>query len=109
MAKRNFTDHDRLVISNLRREWDARKSSLRLTQESVTTMYSDWNQSTVSHYLNGTIRPNLKAVLRFAAVLQIEASVIDPLLTDQVTTTKKPDSSYRQGFADGWKAAMEYK
>lgn len=80
--RRALTPAERLAHGNLRRIWDEKKGELKLTQEGVAHRLSWKNQSAVSQYLNGSIPLNTEAVLKFAGVLQVAPSVIDPRVQD---------------------------
>lgn len=93
--RRPLTAEERLAKDNLRRIWEEKKGPLKLTQESAAHRFGWKNQSAAGQYLNGTIPLNTEAALRFAALLQVAPSDIDPRVQDLLPLgISEPSSAY---------------
>ncbi len=84
--KRLLTPSERSWQQNLRRIWDAKKRELKLTQESAGAAMGI-TQGAVGQYLNGVIPLNTNSKLRFAEILRVPPSEIDPELFKQPRPT----------------------
>ena len=73
----------------LKNLWDIKKSDLGLTQETAAKQLGFARQSTVSQYLNALIPLNTEAVLKFAKLLEIKPTDIDPGLGKLLVDTSK--------------------
>lgn len=82
MKRKPLSDADRASAANLRRLWDAKKSKLGLTQDKAAEELGFGTQGAVSHYLNAYTPLNTDTVLKFAALLKVSPSEIDPNITD---------------------------
>lgn len=63
---------------NLKRIWLIRKRELGLTQEEAADLLGFSTQGAVSHYLNGRMALNTEAILKFAKLLEVAPTDIDP-------------------------------
>jgi transcriptional regulator with XRE-family HTH domain len=75
--RRSLTDDELIMSKNLRRIWDKKKDKLGLTQEKAGYQFG-CTQGAIGHYLNGKIPLNLRAQLKFAQILQVNATDINP-------------------------------
>ena len=82
MKRKPLSDADRAAAANLRRLWDAKKAKLGLTQDKAAAELGFGTQGAVSHYLNAYTPLNTDTVLKFAALLKVSPSEIDPNITD---------------------------
>lgn len=76
--RKPLSDADREAAQNLRRIWDKKKSNLKLTQDAAAEKLGFTTQGAVSHYLNGYTPLNTDAVLKFAALLEVQPDDIRP-------------------------------
>jgi transcriptional regulator with XRE-family HTH domain len=80
MSRReNMTQADINAANKLKSIWSAKRKELHLTQGEVADRFHI-NQSLVSNYLNGAQGLNLKAVMMFATVLEVDPKDIYPEL-----------------------------
>ncbi|MFA0813991.1 LexA family protein [Microbulbifer epialgicus] len=76
-SKRKLTDSELQLAESLRRIWLAKKGELGLNQEKAGAAMGI-TQGAVGHYLNGRIALNTEAIIKFARLLNVEPSDIDP-------------------------------
>ena len=79
MDRRPLTQAEKDAAMRLSAIWQAKKKKLGITQETAAAQFG-CNQSTISHYLTGRIPLNVAAILKFAQILRINPSEIDPNL-----------------------------
>ncbi|WHI52961.1 LexA family transcriptional regulator [Microbulbifer sp. MLAF003] len=76
-SKRKLTDSEMKLSEGLRRIWLAKKGELGLNQEKAGAAMG-MTQGAVGHYLNGRIALNTETIIKFARLLHVEPSDIDP-------------------------------
>jgi transcriptional regulator with XRE-family HTH domain len=81
MINRTITEQDRKNAARLKALWQAKKGPLNLTQVSAATALGYKAQSMVSQLLNGNVALNTDAILKWAQLLQVSPSDIDPSMT----------------------------
>lgn len=93
MAKRRtLTEEEKIWADNLKSIWNAKKSALGLTQEKAAAKLG-WNsQAAVGQYLNGNIPLNTDAKSKFAALLDVSVTEIDPDMSS-VSAGLRPDQA----------------
>lgn len=89
MSRYKMTPECVKKAENLKRVWDLKKGPMELTQEIAAKRLGFARQSTVSQYLNGLIPLNAEAVLKFAKLLDVKATDIDPSLGQLLVDTSK--------------------
>ncbi|WP_020161285.1 helix-turn-helix domain-containing protein [Methylobacter marinus] len=98
MIKRpELTDEEKREAEALKKIWDKKKKELRergikLTQESAAEELGFDTQGAVSQYLNGKIRLNLDAIIKFSKLLGCKPNDIRPSLDILVDETARPRS-----------------
>ncbi len=75
--KRQLTELENIWADNLIKIWKAKKKSLGLTQEKAGFAL-DITQSGVSHYLNKTQALSIASKLKWASLLEVPVTDIDP-------------------------------
>ncbi|WP_444897922.1 LexA family protein [Microbulbifer sp. SSSA005] len=78
--KRNITDKERRLAENLKRIWLAKKGGLGLNQDKAGDIMGI-TQGAVGHYLNGRIALNTDTIIKFAKLLGVQPSSIDPAIS----------------------------
>lgn len=79
---------------NLQRIWFEKKKHLNLTQEKAGDLLG-WTQGAVGHYLNGRTPLNTDAKIKFAKLLDVAVTDIDPEFNmDMQGTIQEPSSTY---------------
>lgn len=68
--------------ARLKSIWTLRKRTLDLTQAKAAKELGFARQSTVSQYLNGFMPLSVEATLKFAKLLEVDPTQIDPKITD---------------------------
>lgn len=86
MKRKPLSAADIEAARALRRLWDDKKTALKLTQDKAAELLGFSTQGAVSHYLNGYTPLNTDAVLKFAALLQVQPSAIRPDIEDLIGT-----------------------
>lgn len=76
--RRPLTEHEKKVAENLFRIWNAKKSSLGLTQDKAGQAL-DMTQGAVGQYLNARVPLSINALLGFSKILGVSPTDIDPL------------------------------
>lgn len=76
MKRKPLSQADQVAAASLRRLWDDKKKGLGLTQEKAAAALGFSTQAAVSHYLSGYTPLNTDAVLKFAALLKVQPSLI---------------------------------
>lgn len=76
--RRPLTAKEKLVQSRLREIWQTRKKSLDLTQEKAAHLFGWASQGAVGAYLLGRTPVNTDALLKFAKLLEVNPTDIDP-------------------------------
>lgn len=98
MIKRpELTDEEKREAEALKKIWNKKKKELRergikLTQESAAEELGFDTQGAVSQYLNGKIRLNLDAIIKFSKLLGCKPNDIRPSLDILVDETARPIS-----------------
>lgn len=103
MRKTKVEIADPEATSRLRSIWDAKKKSLRLTQEIAADLLGFDSQATVSHYLNGKIPLNTDTALKFAALLKIKPEELRPDLTDLMNYVRSSGEYDNDFNGSGWR------
>ncbi|HGH4743862.1 MULTISPECIES: helix-turn-helix domain-containing protein [Serratia] len=104
MRKKTLLDAAEIeAASRLKRIWDEKKITLRLTQEKAAEALGFSTQATVSHYLNGNIPLNTDATLKFAALLGVKPEDIRPDLAEMMNYVRKSGSHTEDYAAPGWR------
>lgn len=83
MVKQKLSEWQVEDAKRLESLWDARKPE-GMTQEKFGVEYEMGTQGNVSQYLKGKAALNLRAVGKFAKVLNVKIDEISPTLADQV-------------------------
>lgn len=92
-TRRPLTSEEEVWRENLRAIYNRKKKDLGLTQEKLADLCG-WNtQATVSSYMNGRIPLNTDAKLKFAEVLQVSVSEIDPEMGASFSEKPAPTSA----------------
>lgn len=78
MDRRKLTLDEEAWRQNLRRIYSEKKKELGLTQEKLADLGEWKSQGTISNYFNGIIPLNTDAKLKFASILQVDVTEIDP-------------------------------
>ena len=78
-----LTQEELQWAANLKRVWLRKKKELSLSQEKVAELYG-CTQGNVSQYLNAKIPLNTNAVYKFARILQVAPTEINPTITDLI-------------------------
>lgn len=86
MTNRTITDSDRENASRLASIWKRKKGELSLTQRHAADKLGYKSQSMVSMQLTGEVALNTDAVLKWAQLLRVEPSEIDPSLSSLAFT-----------------------
>lgn len=94
MKRRSLTEHETQCAKNLREIWDSKKKQLGLTQESAGELLR-MTQGGVGQYLNGIIPLNIDAKLKFAKLLGVHISEIDPQMTFNPLDAREVDDHER--------------
>ena len=76
--RRPLTAKEKLVQTRLREIWQAKKKSLDLTQEKAAHLFGWASQGAVGAYLLGRTPVNTDALLKFAKLLDVKPTDIDP-------------------------------
>lgn len=80
MINRTTTDQDRENARRLFMLWKAKKGPLNLDQKKAASLLGYASQSMVSQQLHCKVALNTEAILKWAHLLQVPASEIDPTL-----------------------------
>ncbi|HGW3589806.1 TPA: helix-turn-helix domain-containing protein [Serratia marcescens] len=102
MKKKPLDIKDQEAAERLRKIWDEKKVTLRLTQEKAADALGFETQSTVSQYLNGKNPLGTDAVLKFAALLQVRPEEIKPELAELMNYVRKSGEYSEDLAAPGW-------
>ncbi|WP_460803446.1 helix-turn-helix domain-containing protein [Microbulbifer agarilyticus] len=76
--RRPLTAREKIAQQNLRAIWQAKKKALDLTQERAAHQLGWSSQGTVGQYLLGRVPLNTDALLKFAGILHVSPTDIDP-------------------------------
>ncbi len=76
--RRQLTAQQKIAQQRLREIWHAKKKRLDLTQEKAAHLIGWSSQGAVASYLNGRIGLNTDAIMKFAKLLEVKPSDIDP-------------------------------
>lgn len=76
--RRPLTAQEKIAQQNLRAIWQAKKKSLDLTQEKAAHLLGWSSQGTVGQYLLGRVPLNTDAIMKFAKLLEVKPTDIDP-------------------------------
>jgi len=82
-----LTPADLEAAKNLKSEFNKRKKALGLTQESAAKKLN-MSQPSVNKYLNGKIALNVKSVLAWANILNVNPTLIRPDFDSLLTATR---------------------
>lgn len=85
MVNRIITTQDRKKANRLKRLWNARKEDLGLTQV-IAARTLQITQPSFSQYLNCVIPLNTDIILKFAKLLGVDPTEIDPALKNVTST-----------------------
>ncbi|MEL5231277.1 helix-turn-helix domain-containing protein [Serratia ureilytica] len=102
MKKKPLDIKDQEAAERLRKIWNEKKVTLRLTQEKAADALGFETQSTVSQYLNGKNPLGTDAVLKFAALLQVRPEEIKPELAELMNYVRKSGEYSEDMTAPGW-------
>lgn len=102
MKKKPLDIKDQEAAERLRKIWNEKKVTLRLTQEKAADALGFETQSTVSQYLNGKNPLGTDAVLKFAALLQVRPEEIKPELAELMNYVRKSGEYSEDMTASGW-------
>jgi transcriptional regulator with XRE-family HTH domain len=80
-SNRVITDRDRENARRLKAFWESKRIQLGLTQKKAADLLGYRTQSMVSQLLSATVALNTDAILKWAQLLQISPSDIDPSMT----------------------------
>lgn len=78
MPRRSLTDTETESAARLKSIFNAKKKALQLTQEGAAHSLGWASAAAVSNYLNAKIALNLEAGLKFARLLKVAPSEINP-------------------------------
>ena len=81
MNRRDLTDYEKADYENLRKIWNGKKSQIGLTQEKAAAEFG-CSTSNIGHYLTGKQPLNIKTIIAFAKLLDVDPTDIDPRLID---------------------------
>lgn len=76
--RRDLSAEERGDAERLRQLWEAKSSSLKLTQLQASREFGFANQSAISQYLNARIPLNLETTAKFARLLKVSIEEISP-------------------------------
>jgi transcriptional regulator with XRE-family HTH domain len=85
LMKSNLTHDESVAHANLRKIWDRKKRSLGLTQEKAGELLG-CSTANVGHYLTGNQPLNIRKILDFAKLLDVDPTEIDPRMADLAPT-----------------------
>jgi len=94
--RKTLTEKQILWADNLRNIWDRKKKELGLTQEKAGHLLG-WTQGGVGHYLNKKTPLNTDAKIKFAKLLQVDVTEIDPDFSfelNEASEINEPQKSY---------------
>lgn len=89
MSNRTITEHDKKNAARLAALWKAKKGALNLTQTSAAKKMGYEAQPLVSMHLNAKVALNTDAILKWAQLLQVAPTDIDPSLSSLGITSSK--------------------
>lgn len=89
MSNRVITEHDKKNAARLSALWKAKKGALHLTQTSAAKKMGYEAQPLVSMHLNAKVALNTDAILKWAQLLQVSPTDIDPTLSSLGFTNSK--------------------
>lgn len=81
MSNRTITEQDKKNAARLKALWEGKKGSLGLTQVTAAKALGYKTQSMVSQLLNAQAALNTDAILKWAQLLQVSPTDIDPSLS----------------------------
>lgn len=84
MSRRPLTLNEKACAERLKRIWLQKARGLNLTQAEAASRLGWRSQGTVGQYLNGTIPLNTDAKFKFAKLLEVLPSEIDPELVGYI-------------------------
>lgn len=102
MKKKPLDIKDQETAERLRKIWDEKKVTLRLTQEKAADALGFETQSTVSQYLTGKNPLGTDAILKFAALLGVKPEDIKPDLREMMNYVRKSGEHSEDIAAPGW-------
>lgn len=104
--RRPLTAREKIAQQNLRAIWNAKKKGLELTQERAAHQLGWSSQGTVGQYLLGRVPLNTDALLKFAKLLQVKPTDIDPDFQwgDMVSGQQPPSG---QGYTNGFTITLD--
>lgn len=76
--RRPLTAQEKIAQQRLREIWHEKKKQLGLTQEKAAHLLGWSSQGTVGQYLLGRIGLNTDAIMKFASLLEVKPTDIDP-------------------------------
>lgn len=103
MRKKTLDSVEADAAARLRKIWNEKKVTLRLTQEKAAEALGFSTQASVSHYLNGTTPLNTDATLKFASLLGVKPEEIRPDLFEMMNYVRKSGSYVEDRSAPGWR------
>ncbi len=103
MRKKTLDAVETDAAKRLRELWNAKKVTLRLTQEKAAEALGFSTQASVSHYLNGTTPLNTDATLKFASLLGVKPEAIRPDLAEMMNYVRKSGDYIEDRTGPGWK------
>lgn len=89
MSNRTITEHDKKNAARLSALWKAKKGALNLTQTSAAEKMGYEAQPLISMHLNAKVALNTDAILKWAQLLQVSPTDIDPSLSSLGFTNTK--------------------
>lgn len=79
VKKRELTEKEKAIAANLRRLWNNKKDALNIgSQEQLAHLMGFKTQGGVNQYLNARIPLNIEAGFKFAKILRVLPSDINP-------------------------------
>ncbi|NIB43776.1 helix-turn-helix transcriptional regulator [Pseudomaricurvus alkylphenolicus] len=90
MKRRDLTKEEKEIADNLKRIWLSKKKELGLTQETGAAKMGWKSQGTFGQYINGTLPLNTDAKIKFAELLMVDVTDIDPSMSVPAATPTIP-------------------
>lgn len=92
-SRRALTPDEIIWKDNLKAIYKRKKKALGLTQEKLADLCGWKTQAAVSNYMNGVIPLNTDAKIKFASVLEVGVTEIDPQMSSLPATGQFPKSA----------------
>lgn len=85
--RRPFTEREQAAAKNLSRIWDEKRNTLKLTQEKAAHELGYSSQGAVYQYIRGQVPMNQATILKFAKLLKVHPTEIDPHIIELLPET----------------------